>query len=66
VASVIGAAYTGPFVNRLNAAIGDANSGPLPPAATTLVRNRTFLAIQVVDFATIVLLIAVMVFKPFS
>jgi uncharacterized membrane protein len=66
IASAIGAVYTGPFGNRLTQAFGSATEGPFPPAAAALVRNRTFLAIQVLDFAAILLLILDMVFKPFS
>jgi hypothetical protein len=66
VASAIGAIYGGPFAGRLTQAFGVATEGPFPPAATALVRNRKFLAIQALDFATIVLLILDMVFKPFS
>jgi uncharacterized membrane protein len=66
IASVIGAAYTNPFTTRFTAAIGSTTEGPLPPAAAAMVRTPTFIAVQLLDFATIISLIAVMVFKPFS
>ena len=61
---IVGAAYAGPVTARIGAAVADLPDGPLPEEVRAT--GRSFSWIETLDFVGLLVVIYVMVAKPFS